>query len=208
VYGAIRFGILRGQKARNQGDQVKIERSIDDVSKPNDSPAVDNSASKPPKTAFSKTEINWQEKQRQMIEYFEKVKQEIIEGRKFNDQTTPINTLLTLISAVNHEDDELLWQLTADRGTAEEISQLQELLNSIKVVSIPAEGKSPQESDFCLIDVVIDVPGFGKTPHVCVLGFIEGTWHFLVMMTDNPEWEQVAKRSEARIRSALSGNRR
>lgn len=202
LYAMVKFSMSQDQNSNNQVEEAQIEEQVD-ISDSDDADLADSSASKPSEPTAPKPELSKEEQQQQMIEYFEKVKREIIEGRKFNDQTTPIDTLLTLISAACHKDRDLFWRLVANKCTAEEMTLMEGLLNSIKVVGIPVGNRSPQESDFCVIDVI----GPEKTAQVCVFGYIENAWRLLII-TDNPDWSRLAERSEARIRSTLSRNRK
>lgn len=58
---------------------------------------------------FLETEVSGQE--HEIIEYFEKTKKQIFEGRKFSNLSTAANAFLTLISAFQHQDQNTLEQV-------------------------------------------------------------------------------------------------
>ena len=205
----VKFAIPRKQKVYTQPSKAKIEKTID-VSKPNSLPAADSSASELPEAASQRTKISRQERQRQMIEHFNNVKQEILDGREFNDQSTPANIFLTLISALYHEDYNLYWKIFGvDKSIEPSVGISPEarkkmllfFTEKMTISSIPVANKSPKESNLYAI-YTGELSG-KEISQVWTFGYIEGAWRFLGSTSEIHNWRSSTKQVEAIRRRSL-----
>ncbi|MDT8304106.1 MAG: hypothetical protein RQ760_21670 [Sedimentisphaerales bacterium] len=175
-------------------------RSID-VSDPNQPRLVDSFGSieeekQVGSDRFLETEINRQE--REIIEYFENTKKQILEGRKFNDLSTAANAFLTLISAYQHQDQSILEQVFPivknkrfkKLSSPEMQSHFISILRKSTVCRVMIENESPQETDLCAI-FSSESPN-KDIDEVHKFGYVEGAWRFLGSDDGIDSWLQSA----------------
>jgi hypothetical protein len=146
---------------------------------------------------------------RQEREYFEKTKNEILQGRTFSDQSTPVNALLTLISAFHHQDQKTLEQIFPivkmkqyEKLMSPEIrSQMLAAARPSVFREIEIEDKQPEESDLCAIftsespETTID--------QVWSFAYVAGAWRFAGSTSATDNWKSQANQAEALTRNVL-----
>jgi anthranilate/para-aminobenzoate synthase component I len=154
-----------------------------------------------------KTELN--QKENEIAEYFEKTKNEILQGRKFRSQSTPADALLTLISAYHHQDRKTLEQIFPivrqkqfERLSSPEVgAQMLAAVRKAIICRIEIENESPKESDLCAIyssqspDKTID--------QVWSFAYVKGAWRFAGSTSESDNWRAQAKQAEAMTRNIL-----
>ncbi|MBN2593017.1 MAG: LamG domain-containing protein [Sedimentisphaerales bacterium] len=195
IIGAIVILLLCSQSSiysDNEGD------STADVSDPNGKHAVGISI--PAEKEQSESDI---------IEYFAKKKIEILDGRKFNDQTTPANALLTLISAYHHQDKNTLDQIFPivkqkqfEKLSSPEVrAQMLAAARTSILCRIEIENKQPEESDLCAI---YTRPSPEKPiDQVWSFAYIGGAWRFAGSTSSMDNWRTQAVQAEAMTRNIL-----
>jgi hypothetical protein len=141
--------------------------------------------------------------------YFEKTKNEILQGRKFSSQSTPADALLTLISAYHHQDKNTLEQIFPivrqkqfERLSSPEVgAQMLAAVRKAIICRIEIENEPPKESDLCAIyssqspDKTID--------QVWSFAYVEGAWRFAGSTSETDNWRTQAKQAEAMTRNIL-----
>ena len=154
-----------------------------------------------------KTELN--QKENEIAEYFEKTKNEILQGRKFRSQSTPADALLTLISAYHHQDRYTLEQIFPivrqkqfERLSSPEVgAQMLAAVGKATICRIEIENEPPKESDLCAIyssqspDKAID--------QVWSFAYVDGAWRFAGSTSESDNWRAQAKQAEAMTRNIL-----
>jgi hypothetical protein len=179
----------------NRGSGI---RSID-VSDPNNPRLVDSFGPIKGETlavsdTFLETEISRQE--RKIIEYFEKTKKQIFQGRKFNDLSTAANAFLTLISALYHQDQNTLEQIFPlvkqhkKLSSPEVRSKILDYFRKSVVCRIPVENKSPKELDLYAI-YTSDSPD-KEINQAWLFGYVGGAWRFVGSTSEIDSWLQTA----------------
>jgi hypothetical protein len=160
----------------------------------------ENSESK--KTELIRTE-------NEIAEYFDKTKNEILQGRKFSNQSTPADALLTLISAYHHQDKNALEQIFPivrqkqfERLSSPEVgAQMLAAVRKAIICRIEIENEPSKESDLCAIyssvspDKTID--------QVWSFAYVEGAWRFAGSTSERDNWRTQAKQAEAMTRNIL-----
>ncbi|OHB63343.1 MAG: hypothetical protein A2168_02495 [Planctomycetes bacterium RBG_13_50_24] len=153
------------------------------------------------------TEISAEETK--TIEYFEKTKNEILQGRKFSNQSTPADALLTLISAYHHQDKNTLEQIFPivrqkqyEKFSSPEVgAQMLAAVRKAILCRIEIENEPPKESDLCAIyssespEKPID--------QVWSFAYVEGAWRFAGSTSATDNWRTQAKQAEALTRNIL-----
>ncbi|HUT47518.1 MAG TPA: LamG domain-containing protein, partial [Sedimentisphaerales bacterium] len=156
---------------------------------------------------FLETEISKEESQ--AIEDFKKTKSEILQDRKFSNQSTATNAFLTLISAYHHQDQDTLEQIFPivkqkefERLSSPETrSQILAVVRKSIFCRIEIENTSPEESDICAI-YTSESPE--KTiDQVWSFAYVEGAWRFAGSTSDIHNWSAQAKQAEALTRNIL-----
>ncbi|MBN2315621.1 MAG: LamG domain-containing protein, partial [Sedimentisphaerales bacterium] len=146
---------------------------------------------------------------RQEREYFEKTKNEILQGRTFSDQSTAINALLTLISAFHHQDQNTLEQIfplvkqEQFKGLLSPEVRSQMLAAAKKAIfrQIEIEDKPLEESDLCAI---FTSESQEKTiDQVWSFAYVNGAWRFAGATGDMNNWSAQARQAEALTRNVL-----
>jgi proline iminopeptidase len=122
-------------------------------------------------------------REREMVQSLEEAKGETLRGREFHDLSTPANTLLTLVSAIHHQDRSLLLQALPVAGQHPELlspafrAKLLEGLGKTTVCRIEVEDRLPQESDVAAI-YTTDSPE-KEINQVFMFCYTQGAWRFL-----------------------------
>lgn len=183
-------------------------RSID-VSDPNNPRLVDSfgSIEEVVSYAFLETEIGLQE--HKIIENFENAKKQILLGRKFNDLSTTSNAFLTLISAYQHQDQNILEKVFPivkhkqfKKFSSPEVqSKMLDFAKKSIVCRIKIEDKSPEESDISAI-YTIDSPE-KEINQAWSFGYVKGAWRFAGSTSEIRNWIPQAKTAEAFTRNIL-----
>jgi hypothetical protein len=159
------------------------------------------------KDTLPKTELS--RKENEIAEYFEKTKNEILQGRKFSSQSTPADALLTLTSAYHHQDKSTLEQIFPivrqkqfERLLSPEVgAQMLAAVRKAIICRIEVENEPPKESDLCAIyssgspDKTID--------QVWSFAYVMGAWRFAGSTSDRDNWRTQARQAEAMTRSIL-----
>jgi hypothetical protein len=159
------------------------------------------------KDPLLKTKLSRQENE--IPEYFEKTKNEILQGRKFSSQSTPADALLTLISAYHHQDRNTLEQIFPivrqkqfERLLSPEVgAQMLAAVRKAIICRIEIENEPPKESDLCAIyssqspDKTID--------QVWSFAYVKGAWRFAGSTSESDNWRAQAKQAEAMTRNIL-----
>jgi hypothetical protein len=182
-------------------------RSVD-ISDPNHLRLVDSFGSTE-QALFFETEISPRE--REIIAYLLKTKQEVFQGRKFNDLSTPVNALLTLVSAYRNRDPNAVMQVFPIAKQMPQLlspetgAKIAGVLEKATVFRVEVENKSPQESDFAAIyfsmspDQMID--------QVLMFGYLQGAWRFLGGVGGKSiirqDWRPLAQQAEKMTRDSL-----
>ena len=154
---------------------------------------------------FLETEISQQE--REIIEYFEKTKKQIFQGRKFNDLSTAANAFLTLISAYYHQDQNTLEQILPLVRQFKKLSspeQRSKMLDGVRksiVCRIKVENKSPEESDLCAI--YTSASPDKQIDQAWSFGYVEGAWRFVGSTSEIDSWLQSAGSGAEMTRKVL-----
>ncbi len=184
-------------------------RSVD-IRDPNHLKLVDSFGSTEP-AVFVETQISPRE--RESIEYLLKTKQEVLQGRKFNDLSTPVNTLLTLLSAFQNRDPNTLTRVTPLAKKEEYAIMLSPelgakflgILGKATVFRIDVEDRPPQESDLAAIFFTISPDQ--ETNQILKFGYVQGAWRFLGSAGGasvvRQDWRPGAKPVEAATRNVL-----
>jgi hypothetical protein len=141
--------------------------------------------------------------------YFEKTKNEILQGRKFSNQSTPVNALLTLISAYQHQDHNTLEQIFPivkqkqfERlASSETGSQMLSAAKPSIFRKIEIENESPKESDLCA--VYTSGSPEGPIDQVWSFAYVAGAWRFAGSTSALDNWKPQARQAEALTRSIL-----
>ncbi len=158
---------------------------------------------------IEKTGTEENEQELDISKYYEKMKNEILQDRKFVNQSTAINALLTLISAYHHQDQNALKlifpvvKMTQFEGLSSSETRAQMLAVARKSIfcKIEGENKPPQESDLCAI-FTSESPE--KTiDQVWSFAYVEGAWRFAGATGDMHNWRAQAKQAEALTRNIL-----
>ncbi len=146
-------------------------------------------------------------RERAMIELLQEIKGEILEGRKFDDLSTPGGAFLTFIAACRHEDEALFDRvapISRDFGKPSEIwSELfDDLIRPAIVRRVEIMGnEAPRESD---LGSVYTSDGPNKDiGQVWTFGYVEGAWRFLNCTVPSDPWISAATKSESRTREIL-----
>jgi hypothetical protein len=184
-------------------------RSVD-IRDPNHLKLVDSFGSTE-QTVFVETQISPRE--REIIEYLRKTKQEVLQGRKFNDLSTPVHTLLTLLSAYQNRDLNALTRVSPLAKKEEYAIMLSPelgakflaIMGKATVFRVDVEDRPPQESDLAAIFFTISPDQ--KTNQILKFGYVQGAWRFLgsaggawVLQQD---WRPGAKPAEEATRNIL-----
>jgi len=184
-------------------------RSID-VSDPNSPRLVDSFGPiEEEKQAVSDTllETEMSPQEREIIEYFEKTKSQILQGRRFNDLSTATNAFLTLISGYYHQDQNTLEQIFPlvkqhkKLSSPEQRSKMLDFVGKSIICRIPVENKSPKESDLCAI-YTSDSPE-KKINQAWAFAYVEGAWRFAGSTSEIRNWIPSATHAEALTRNTL-----
>lgn len=144
-----------------------------------------------------------------IAEYYEKMKNEIFQGRSFNDQSTATNALLTLISAFHHQDQNALEQIFPLVKQEQFKSLLSPEVRSRMLVAvkpsifckIEMENQQPEESDICAI-FTSESPE-KEANQLWSFGYVEGAWRFVNSTNATDNWKPQAQQAEALTRTAL-----
>jgi hypothetical protein len=153
------------------------------------------------------TEVSRQENE--IAEYFEKTKNEILQGLKFSNQSTPADALLTLISAYHHQDQNTLEQIFPivrqkqfERLSSPEVrAQMLAAVRKAILCRIEIENEPPKESDLCAIyssqspEKTID--------QVWSFAYVEGAWRFAGSTSETDNWRTQARQAEVMTRNIL-----
>jgi len=141
--------------------------------------------------------------------YFEKTKNEILQGRKFSNQSTPVNALLTLISAYHHQDRNTLEQVFPivrqkqfeQLASPETRSQMLAVASESVARRVEIENEPPRESDLCAVysSQSPDKP----TDQVWSFAYVRGAWRFAGSTSATDNWRTQAKQAEALTRGIL-----
>jgi hypothetical protein len=144
-----------------------------------------------------------------VIASFEKTRSEILAGRIFNDPSTPANALLTLISALHHQDCDAFEQVfpfarQASLSLPVARSLFLDYFRDSVVRRIQVENKPPRESDICGIHTIAS-SGDEMGDQIWLLGYIEGAWRLLRSTNDKDvnEWRMIVEDIEASTRNIL-----
>jgi len=159
---------------------------------------------------FLETEKSQSE--RQIIDYVEKTKSEILQGRRFNDLSTAANAFLTLISAYYHQDQSALEQtlplvkhkkLFKELSSPEQRSRMLDFARKSILCRIQVGNKLSKESDLCAI--YTSTSPDKKMDQVWIVGYVEGAWRFFQRESDIDinKWMPIAKWVEAMTRNIL-----
>ena len=154
---------------------------------------------------FLETEVSQQE--REIIEYVEKTKSQILEGRKFNDLSTATNAFLTWISACYHQDQNTFEQVLPfarkqkNLSSPEQLSKMSEFLEKLTVRRVMIENESPQENDLCAI-FSSESPDKG-IDEVSKFGYVEGAWRLLGSDDGIDDWIMPAMAVAEKTRTVL-----
>ena len=151
---------------------------------------------------FLETEVTQQEQK--IIDYLEKTKSQILDGRKFDDLSTATNAYLTLISACYHQDQSTFEQVLPfarkqkNLSSPEAMSHLLGYLKKATVRRVMIENESPQENDLCAIFSL-------KSPEdqVFKFGYIEGAWRLLGADHAIDDWIGSATAAAEKTRRVL-----
>jgi len=179
------------------------------VSDPNDQHTVDSSvpAEEEKLSESDKTKLSQQEDE--ITKYFDKTKNEILQGSKFSNQSTSVNALLTLISAYHHQDQKTLEQIFPivkqkqfERLSSPEVraQMLAAARNSI-LCRIEIEDKPPEESDLCAIYTRVSLEK--PIDQVWSFAYVEGAWRFAGSTSVIDNWRTQAEQAEALTRNIL-----
>jgi hypothetical protein len=145
----------------------------------------------------------------EIIEYFEKTKSEILDGRRICNLSTPADALLTLISAYYHQDKKTLEQIFPivrmkqfERLSSPQVREqmLSAVRNSI-LCKIELDNESPEESDLCAI-YTRESPE-KSIDQVWSFAYVEGVWRFAGSTSSTDNWRTQAKQAEAMTRDIL-----
>jgi len=154
---------------------------------------------------FLETEVSQQE--RKIIQYVEKTKSQILEGRKFSDLSTATNAFLTLISACYHQDQNTFEQVVPfarkqkNLSSPEQLSKMSEFLEKLTVRRVMIENESPQENDLCAI-FSSESPDKG-IDEVSKFGYVEGAWRLLGSDDGIDDWIMSAMAVAEKTRTVL-----
>ncbi len=190
-------------------------RSVD-ISDPNHLKLVDSFGStEEPKqgqtqqAVFVETQISPRE--RESIEYLRKTKQEVLQGHKFDDLSTPVNALLTFLSAYQNRDPNAILRVCPLAKTSpillspEMGAKFLGILGKATLFRVDVENRSPQESD--LAAIFFTVPPGQKTDQILKFGYVQGAWRFLGSAGGAPvvrqDWRPGAQPAEAATRNIL-----
>jgi hypothetical protein len=154
--------------------------------------------------SFMETEISPRE--RAALELLNQTKREILDGRKFDDLSTPGGAFLTFIAACRHEDPVLLDRVTPilkEHGNPSEIwsKLLESLIKPAFVRRVETGDETPQESDICSI-YTSEGPD-ADIGQIWSLGYVAGAWRFLNCTVPTDSWMSHARKNESRTREIL-----
>jgi len=179
-----------------------------DTGNPNNLHSMDSSDTTEDKHSESdKTEVSQQD--HDISEYFEKTKNEILQGRKFSNQSTAVNALLTLISAYHHQDQNTLEQIFPvvkmkqfERLSSPDTrSQMLAAARQSIFCRIEIEDKPPEESDICAV-FTSESPE-KPIDQVWSFAYVEGAWRFAGSTSATDNWRTQAKQAETLTRNIL-----
>jgi hypothetical protein len=154
---------------------------------------------------FLATEVS--QREREIIEYCEKTKSQILDGRKFNDLSTPVNAFLTLISACYHPDQDTFEQVLPfarkqkNLSSPEVLSRFTGTFRKMTVRRVMIENESPQENDLRAI-FSSESPG-RDIDQVYKFGYIEGAWRLLGADHRIDDWIMPAMAVAVKTRTIL-----
>lgn len=145
----------------------------------------------------------------EITEYFEKTKDEILQGRKFNNQSTAVDALLTLISAYHHQDQNTLEQIFPivkmkqfqGLSSPETRAQMLAVARQSIFCRIEIENRPPKESDICAI-YTRESPE-KPIDQVWSFAYVEGAWRFAGSTSATDNWRTQAQQAEALTRNTL-----
>ena len=179
-----------------------------DTGNPNNLHSMDSSDTTEDKHSESdKTEVSQQD--HDISGYFEKTKNEILQGRKFSNQSTAVNALLTLISAYHHQDQNTLEQIFPvvkmkqfERLSSPDTrSQMLAAARQSIFCRIEIEDKPPEESDICAV-FTSESPE-KPIDQVWSFAYVEGAWRFAGSTSATDNWRTQAKQAETLTRNIL-----
>ena len=182
-------------------------RSVD-ISDPNHLRLVDSFGATE-QALFFETQISPRE--REIIEYLLKTKQEVLQGRKFDDLSTPVHTLLTLLSAYQNRDPNTVMRvlplaqqypkLTSPETGAKIVS----VLEKATVFRVEVEDRPPQESD--LAGIYFTTSPDQKIDQVLMFVYVQGAWRFTGGLGGasiiREDWRPHAQQGEKATRDIL-----
>jgi hypothetical protein len=147
-------------------------------------------------------------RERELVQYLERARSEALQGRKFHDLSTPAHAFLTFISALYHQDPNILMQVfpfarQSPRLSSPELrSKLLEGLGKTTICRIEVEDRPPQEADLAAI-YTTDSPE-KRINQVFMFGYTLGAWRFLGSASDLVNnWRPNAEAGEAQTRNIL-----
>jgi hypothetical protein len=159
--------------------------------------------------AFVETETSPHE--REMIEYLLKTKQEVLQGRKFNDLSTPVHALLTLLSGFQNHDPNTVIRVTPLARQYPMLlapaigARFLDALGKATTFRVDVDDRSSQESDLAAIFFAAS-PG-QKPNQIIKFGYVQGAWRFLGSeggpSIGRQDWRPGTEPAEAATRNIL-----
>ena len=158
------------------------------------------------RSAFLQTPVGPRE--REIVRHLEQGKNEALQGRKFQGQSTPAEAFLTGVSAFYHQDAGTLLQVLPIAGQQLQESSAQmraTLLDSLAkttICRIEVEDRPPQEADLAAM-YTTDAPD-KEINQVFMFCYTQGAWRFLGSASNLVNnWRPAAAAAEKQTRALL-----
>lgn len=130
------------------------------------------------------------------VEKFNIVRKKIWAGEKFEDVSTPLRTLLTILSSVHHRDREMLDRnLALDLGkmgvelTEDYMKGMEEFLSEVDILRTPSPPRHPEQGEFWPI-YVKESSGTRHKDTLLVV-FWKGRWMWFGNLGGPGDWRSV-----------------
>jgi hypothetical protein len=139
------------------------------------------------------------EKESMSIEEFRRKREKIKQGEKFQDETTPLNAFLTLLSAMNSRDVERVIRTFAVDVkrlnipvTEKYIVFMEQGFNQLDVLRAPLPPENPSEGD--LWPVYMKHVSGADHKDTFLFAFVQGKWGFVGNVSNPADWRPAADR--------------